>query len=205
MTSIILAGGKNRRLGRNKPMEVIGGKRLIEWVIERVRLLSTRTLVITSREQPDLPLTAEAEVLVDIYPGRGPLGGIYTGLLASKSEHSMVVACDMPFLNIDLMRYMMELSADYDAVVPRLETGKAEPLCAVYSRRCIDIMEAEIKHDRLEINKLLDLLNVRYIELAECQRFDPQLLTFFNINYPSDVDRAMSLFAENRSSLEEAV
>ena len=107
MTTIILAGGKNLRLGRNKPLETIGGKSLLEWVIERVRPLSTQTLIVTSKGQPELPAIREVEVLEDIYPGKGPLVGIYTGLSASKSSPSIVVACDMPFLNIELLRHMI--------------------------------------------------------------------------------------------------
>ncbi len=198
VTSIILAGGKNLRLGSSKALEIIGGKSLIERVVERVKLVSTQTLIVTSLGQPVLPVAGEVEVLVDLYPGKGPLGGIYTGLLASPSSHSIVVACDMPFLNIELLRYMIELSQGFDAVVPRLEEGKVEPLHAVYSKGCLDNMKTQLEHDKLSIIQFLDTVRVRYVEQAECQRLDPQLLTFFNINYRSDLNRALTLAAENR-------
>ena len=198
MTSIILAGGKNLRLGRSKALESIGGKSLIERVVEQVKLVSNQTLIVTSPGQLALPVAGEVEVLADLYPGKGPLGGIYTGLLASRSSCNIVVACDMPFLNIELLRYMIELSPGFDAVVPRLEEEKLEPLHAIYSKSCLDNMKIWLEHDQLGVNRFLRTIKVRYVERAECQRLDPQLLTFFNINCQSDLDRAMALAAENR-------
>ena len=199
VTSIILAGGKSLRLGRSKALETIDGKSLIECVVERLRPLANQILIVTSQEQSDLPDIFKAEILVDIYPDKGPLGGIYTGLLASRSSHSIVVACDMPFLNIELLRYMIELSGDFDAVVPRLGKGMGvESLHAIYSRSCLDNMKTKLEHDYLQIAPLLSVVRVRYVERAECQKFDPQLLTFFNINCQSDLDRAITLVVENR-------
>ena len=198
VTSIILAGGKNLRLGRNKALETIDGKSLIDCVVKRLEPLTNQILIVTSQEQLDFPVTCNAEILPDLYPGKGPLGGIYTGLLASPSSHSIVVACDMPFLNIELLCYMIELSQDFDAVIPRLGERKLEPLCAVYSRSCLGIMKTEIENNRLQISHSLSMLRVRYIERAECQKFDPQLLTFFNINYQSDLDQAITLAVESR-------
>jgi len=196
VASIILAGGKNLRLGRNKALETIGGKSLIECVAERLRPLTDQILIVTSREQPDLPSVSEAEILADLYPGKGPLGGIYTGLLASRSSHSIVVACDMPFLNAELLRYMVELSDDFDAVVPRLGEGMMEPLHAIYSSSCLDNMKARLERDQLGVNPFLNTARVRYVERVECQRLDPKLLSFFNINYQSDLERAILLASE---------
>jgi molybdopterin-guanine dinucleotide biosynthesis protein A len=196
MTSIVLAGGKSLRLGRSKCLETINGKSLIERVTERLKSVSRQILIVTSREQLDLPVTGEAEVVVDLYPDKGPLMGIYIGLLDAESSHSLVVACDMPFLNIELLRYMVELSPSFDAVVPRLGEGKVEPLHAVYSRSCLGSMKTLLEHNQLEVTRLLNKVRVRYVEQAECQRFDPKLLSFFNINYRSDLDRAIMLAAE---------
>jgi len=198
VTSIVLAGGKNLRLGRNKALETICGKTLIERVIERLRPLTNQILIVTSREQFGLPVACKAKILVDLYPGKGPLGGIYTGLLASQSSHSVVVACDMLFLNTKLLRYMIELSRDFDVVVPRLGEEMVEPLHAIYSKSCLSNMKTRLKRNQLEINSFLKTVSVRYVERAECQRFDPQLLSFFNINYQSDLERAITLAAEGR-------
>ncbi len=198
VASIGLAGGKNLRLGRNKALETVGGKSLIERVIERLMPLSNQILIVTSQEQLDLPATCNAEILVDLYPGKGPLGGIYTGLLASQSSHSIVVACDMPFLNTGLLSYMIELSSDFDAVVPRLGERMVEPLHAIYSKSCLESIRTQLELEQLGVNSLLKRVRVRYVERAECQRLDSQLLSFFNINCQSDLDQASVLAGENR-------
>mgnify|MGYP001230458346 CR=1 FL=1 len=193
VTSIVLAGGKSLRLGRSKALETFDGRSLIECVMERLRPLTSQFLIVTSQERFDLPVTQKAEILVDIYPGKGPLGGIYTGLLASRSSHNIVVACDMPFLNIELLRYMIELPVDFDAVVPRLEKEMIETLHAVYFKSCLDKMKTQLEHNELGVNSFLNTVRVRYVERAECQRLDPQLLAFFNINYQSDLDQAITI------------
>ncbi len=195
-TSIILAGGKNVRFGRIKALEVIGGKRLIDRVIERLKPLSSQILVVTSREQFDRLVIHQAEVLVDLYPEKGPLGGIYTGLVVSRSSHSIVVACDLPFLNAGLLRYMIELADDYDAVVPRLREGKMETLHAIYTRSCLESMQKRLQRDQLGVSSFLRTVRVKYIGRAECQRLDPELLSFFNINYQRDLERAVALAAK---------
>ena len=196
VTAIILTGGKSLRLGRSKALETINGKSLIECVIERLRPLTQRFLIVTSEEQSDLPFTSKAEILVDIYPGKGPLGGIYTGLVASQSSRNFAVACDMPFLNIELLRYMVKLSRNYDVVIPRLEKEMIEPLHAIYSKDCLDSMKIQLERNQLGVRSILDTVRVRYIERAECQRLDPQLLSFFNINYQSDLDQAIAMLGK---------
>ncbi len=196
VTSIVLAGGKNLRLGRSKVLETIGGKSLIERVIERLDPLTNQLLIVTSQEQPDLSIAYEAEILIDVYPSKGPLGGIYTGLVMARSSHSIVVACDMPFLNTELLRYMIDLSRDSDAVVPRLANGMIEPLHAIYSRNCLDNLKTQLENNQLGITSFLNQRRVKYVEEAECRRFDPELLTFFNINHQSDLDQAVKLAAE---------
>lgn len=196
VTSIILAGGKNLRLGRSKALETIGDKSLIERVAQRLKPLTNQYLIVTSQERFELPDACKAEILIDIYEGKGPLAGIYTGLLASRYSHSIVVACDMPFLNIELLRYMLELSRGFDVVVPRLEEGMIEPLHAIYAKSCLSNMKTRLESNQLKVHSFLDTMNVRYVERAECQRFDPQLLSFFNINYQSDLERAIELDAD---------
>lgn len=193
VASIVLAGGKGLRLGKAKALEIAGGKSLIERVVQRLKQLSSHVLIATSKEQLDLLAAIDAEILVDIYPDKGPLGGMYTGLMASPFLHNVVVACDMPFLNIELVRYMVELSRDFDACVPRLSMGRLEPLHAVYSKACLDNIRTQLDSGQLGAYSFLNKLCVRYIERSECQRFDPRLLSFFNINHQSDLDWAITL------------
>lgn len=197
VAAIVLCGGKNLRLGRNKALETLGGRTLIELTIEKLRPLASQILAVTSQQQQsELALAGEATVVADVYPNGGPLGGIYTGLLAARFQRSIVVACDMPFLNIDLLQHMISLSRGFDAVVPRLNENMMEPLHAVYSRSCLDGMREMLEHNDLRVSYFLSNVRVRYIERNECERFDPQLLSFFNINYQADLDRARSLLEE---------
>ena len=189
VTTIILAGGESSRLGGTKALQVVAGKSLLQRVIDRVTLVSDRILVVGFSAHPGLP--AGIEYREDLYPGKGPLGGIYTGLEASRSVYNLVAACDLPFLNVELLRHMIELSPGFDAVVPRV--GKTQPLCAVYSRSCREIMKAQVENNLLKISRFLDSVNVRYIEEAECRRIDRRLLSFFNINSPVDLARANRL------------
>ncbi len=198
VSAIVLAGGKNLRLGRSKALETISGKSLIEYVVERLSPLADQILIVTSREKYDLPDMGEADILFDIYTEKGPLGGIYTGLLEARFENSIVVACDMPFLNTGLLRYMVGLMGDFNAVVPRLGERMVEPLHAIYSQNCRDKMKEWLEHDRLGVHSFIHDVCVRYVERAECEQLDPQLLSFFNINYPSDLERATALVAEGK-------
>lgn len=198
-TSIILAGGKNLRLGRDKAQEVFGSRSLLDTVIQRVRPISQQILVVTSIEKPELLVDEGIEILFDIYPDKGPLGGIYTGLMASTTKNNIVVACDMPFLNTGLLGFLVAKLGDYDAVVPRLGEEMLEPLHAVYSRVCLDVIKERLENNRLGVHSFVKVIRVRYIEREECLQFDPQLLSFFNINDQSDLERAMSLFNTKES------
>jgi len=188
ITSIILVGGKASRFGRNKALESIGGRSLIQLVIERLRLVSEQILIVGSPCQVSLPWDCHVDYREDLYSGKGPLGGIYTGLIASKSFYNLVVACDMPFLNIKLLRYMLKLSPGFDAVVPQVQ--RIEPLHAVYSKSCLDAMKTQLENNQLGATRFLNTIDVKWVEQAECQRFDPELLSFFNIN--SEVDLAQA-------------
>ncbi len=192
VTSIILAGGKNRRMGRNKALETIGGKTLIEYVIKGLRPLTSQLVIVTSREQSNLLAVRKAEILVDLCPNKGPLGGLYTGLLASRSPCSVVVACDMPFLNQALLSYMIRISPSFDLVVPRLN-NMVEPLHAVYSKDCLVPIERLLKMGKLSLLQLLNLVKVRYVDSEEINRFDPEHLSFFNVNTEYDLEKARKL------------
>ncbi len=192
MTSIVLAGGKSSRLGQDKASEKIDGESLIERVISLVASLSSEVLVVVSEGQLSLNLTPRAKRVVDVRPGGGALVGIYSGLVSSDSFHNLVVACDMPFLNLSLLRYMIGLSPSFDAVVPRLREG-LEPLHAVYSKNCLILIERRLKQGDLRVTGFLDEANVRYVEEGEVNRFDPEHLSFFNINTEADLERARVL------------
>ncbi len=191
ITSIVLAGGRSTRLGREKALEEIGGERLIDRAVARVAPLSTEVILVMRPGQPTPPLPTEPEVktVTDRYPGKGSLGGIYTGLYYSSSFHNLAIACDMPFLNVALLHHLIELSPDFDVVIPLIK-GNAEPLHAVYSKNCLAPIEALLKRGRLRIVDFFPSVRVRYMGESEVDQFDPQHLSFFNINTEEDLAKA---------------
>jgi len=199
-TSIVLAGGRSSRFGKEKHTEMVAGKSLIERTISHLSSLSAEILIVISNRQsrPSFSSYAEAKIVVDLYPGKGALGGIYTGLVYSTSFHNLAVACDMPFLNLDLLRYMIDLSPDFDVVMPRIGELK-EPLHTVYTKNCLLPMERLLNEGNLKITDLLDLVRVRYVEKGEIDRFDPEHLSFFNINTRADLERARMLASQENT------
>jgi len=196
MTSIILAGGKSSRLGRNKALQVIDGKSLIQRVIDRLAMLSTEIIIVTAHGK-EIPCysTVEIKTVADIYPEKGPLVGIYSGLVSSSGSRAIAVGCDTPFLSVSLLKYMTQICSVYDVVVPRVK-NKLEPLCAVYSKNCSGPIQKLLEQNELKIDKLFSMVKVKYVEEDVVNRFDPKHLSFFNINSQPDLDRAGKLAAE---------
>ena len=197
MTSIILAGGKSLRLGRSKFLETIGAKSLIQWVVDRLAILSTEIIIATARGET-IPCSSAVRIktVADIYPGKGPLVGIYSGLIASSGSRAIVVGCDMPFLSASLLEYLCQISSTFDVVVPETRK-KVEPLCAVYSKNCLAPIQGLLEQNELRISELFSMVKVKYVDEDEINRFDPEHLSFFNINTQADLDRARKLAAKN--------
>lgn len=194
ITCIVLAGGKGLRLGRDKVQETVGNSNLLQRALSQLTPFNGDIIIVTAgaKSIPQVNGYQGFRIVTDIYPGKGALGGIYTGLAESNSAYNLVVACDMPFLNQALLRYMMELSAGFDLMVPRL--GElVEPLHAVYARGCLAPIERLIKRGNLEVRALFDLVKVRYVEASEIDRFDPQHLSFFNVNTEADLEKARQM------------
>lgn len=183
-------------MGRDKALEIIGEQRLIQRVIERLSLISDDIMVVlSSSEQISDEALKGARTVCDSYPARGALVGLYSGLRESTSTHSLVVGCDMPFLNLNLLRHLMSLSPSFDLVIPRVDQ-KLEPLHAVYSTNCIAPIEARLDEGNLKMSNFIDAVNVRYVEQDEIDKFDPHHLSFMNVNSESDLERAQTLLEE---------
>ena len=144
-----------------------------------------------------LPLLEDTRVALDLYPGLGSLGGIFSGLSAARHPYALVVGCDMPFLNPDLMRHLLSLREGFDVVAPVID-GRPEPVHAVYSRVCLPHIEERLKTGELKITGFYNRVRVRYVPEEEILRFDPDLLSFFNVNSPADLERAHALTARSR-------
>lgn len=183
MTGVILAGGENRRMGTDKAFLLLDGKPLIERVLDVLHDRFERTIIVT--RDPERYRRFDAEVVIDALAIRGPLTGIYTGLLHAHTERIFVVACDMPRLNGSLIGYMERRTGAYDAVVP-LVNGLPEPLHAIYHRRSLHAVLDQLRRDERTIAGVLDRLRVRYLSEKEIVRYDPCLRSFRNLNTPEE-------------------
>jgi molybdopterin-guanine dinucleotide biosynthesis protein A len=194
VSGVILAGGGSRRLGRNKALVRIGGQALIERVVEAIAPLTAEVIVVVaSPEQAGaLPLPPSVRVVSDRYPDCGSLGGIFSGLAASREPWILAVACDMPFLNPALLRHLMTARRSVDAVVPYLE-GQPQPLHALYRKTCLVPIEGMLRSGQLKIASLFAAVRVRHVDEVTIDRIDPGHRSFFNINTPADLEEALSL------------
>ncbi|MEE8636523.1 MAG: molybdenum cofactor guanylyltransferase [Dehalococcoidia bacterium] len=198
MTSIVLAGGRSLRLGRSKALQAIQGKSLIQWVVDRLAMLSTEIIIVTARGEA-IPCSSAVRIktVADIYPAKGTLVGIHSGLIASSSSQAIVVGCDMPFLSVRLLEYMSQTLADSDVALPRIGE-MVEPLCAVYSKNCLAPIQELLDQNELRISRLFGMVKVRYIDEDDIDSFDPEHLSFFNVNSQVDLDRARRLAAKEK-------
>ena len=192
---IILAGGKSKRLGHDKIKEVIGDIPLLDRVIKILSALNGEIIIVTG-ENSSLPNTfsyPKIKIVHDLYPGKGMLGGIITGLSLSEHYYNLVVACDMPFLSLSLLQYMINITEDNDLVAYRNKMD-LEPLHAIYSKNCLPIFE-EIMQKNLRIIELVQHVKVRYLNSEEKKQSDPENLSFFNINTEADLSVANKIAA----------
>ncbi|WP_102349317.1 molybdenum cofactor guanylyltransferase [Bacillus sp. Marseille-P3661] len=189
-TGIILAGGKSSRMGTNKALLFIDGKKTtIETIIGHLRpFFSTIILVTNDHGTYDF---LEMPIVSDQYIGKGPLAGIHSGLKHSTSLYNFFVACDMPFVSGELAQYLVRLCMenDYDAIVPSIN-GKLHPLFSVFKQTALPVVEKCLLEERLRIRDLLDDLTVRYINETEIKEHiigDIEKI-FYNMNYPLDYE-----------------
>ena len=192
----VLAGGQSRRMGRDKAFLPVGGKPVIQRVLERVASLSDDIILVTNT--PDkFTFDIDCRITGDIYPGKGSLGGIYSALVAARYPHCLIVACDMPFLNVRLLQYLVRLARiyDYDAVVPEV-SDRWETLHAVYSKRCLHPIERCLQQDDLRVRSFFKDVRVRIVEQRRLEHFDPLLRSFLNMNTPEEW-RYLQLIAAN--------
>ena len=184
----MLAGGRGTRFGCGKAFVKLNKKGLIEWTIDSLSQISKSIIIVTSFEGYDSFLHTQyiREVIVDLLPGKAALGGIFTGLSYATTAYSVVVGCDMPFLNKDLLKYQLSLAKNYDAVVPRID-DKAEPLHSVYSKSCLPVILKLLQEQTLSISQLFAMINTRYVTEDEIAEYDPEFLSIFNINTKHDL------------------
>jgi molybdopterin-guanine dinucleotide biosynthesis protein A len=192
ISSILLAGGKSSRMGKDKARLKLDGRLMIlQSIAHKLLTISDEVIVATDGRRYE-GLDVEVKWVDDVYPGAGSLVGLYSGLKEASSGYALVVACDMPFINIDLLRYMIALPRDYDILAPKIGS-EIEPLHAIYSRDCLPKIEKLLEAGRKKIIELFSEVRVRYLTKEEVEKYDPEHRSFFNINSPDQLAEAKAI------------
>ncbi|MXV81817.1 molybdenum cofactor guanylyltransferase [Candidatus Poribacteria bacterium] len=198
VTGVILAGGKSRRMGENKALMRLGDNSLIGHVIHRMCLVTNELLLITNSpaEYAHLDVPMHGDILL----GTGALGGIYTGLKRASHNTVLCVACDSPFVEPKLLTYLVSVLGEYDAVMPYTHREihashndvqiTLQTLCAAYSKRCLPIIKSMLRDSELRVHALQERAHIKRVSPEVWQAFDPEGMSFFNINTPEDLESA---------------
>lgn len=199
VTGVLLAGGKSRRMGEDKRFLPVGEGTLFERSLAVLRSVFQSVLVVIAQDSP--PLQVDVSILRDLVPNCGSLGGLYTGLKQAGTPYVFVVACDMPFLDPNTIRYLTGLRSGMDVVMAKLRNG-LHPMHAVYSLECLPAIEEMIEVHRLKIQELTThpSLHTRIVTEADLHEIDPEGRSFLNVNTPADLVAARSLVGRRTNS-----
>lgn len=190
VSGVILAGGQSHRMGSNKALLRINGKRLIDRVASVLCGIFNEVIIVGDNLDTDIPFNLP--VFKDLSPGSGSLGGIYTGLHQCNSPRAFCAACDMPFLSEQLIRFLIKIDPDADVVIPRVKDG-VQPLHAVYSTNCIPFIRKSLDQNHFKIIDFFSNVRVREVSEEEIYRQGCNQAGFFNINTKEDLAEALRL------------
>jgi len=187
ITGVLIAGGKSRRMGRDKRFLRVGGKSVFDDTLSLLMVTFGETIVVLAEPIESLDMRG-CQTAYDAIPNAGSLGGLYTGLMAASHPRIFAVACDMPFLNAEAIRFMVSFDEAADVVVAELG-GRFQPMHAVYSKRCSLFLKAMAERQDLKIQKLFQREELRVTVLCEKQlsSLGAGLRSFQNINTPEDL------------------
>ena len=191
ITITIQAGGRSSRMGTDKGLLHLKGRTMVEHVLDKVSGLGSEIIITTNN------LTGYQflgfPMYPDTIPGAGALQGLVTALKAAKNDLVLVVACDMPCLNKELLEYLISKAQDDDVIIPFWE-GHYQPMHAIYRKSsCLPVIEDNLNAGQLKMISFYEKVKVRQVTDEEVSRFDPEGLCFLNINTPQDLARVESL------------
>lgn len=184
ITGIILAGGLSSRMGEDKSTMLFRGKPLILYSIEALSPLCEKVIISSNLS---LYGFTGCEVWPDELPVQAPINGVYSCLKRSGTDWNIVLTCDMPFAGSPLFAYLLEHDQDADAVIPVHDHGLMEPLCGLYHRSALDILEARVINEQFSIIKLLQSIRCRFVNIGPDLEFYHKNM-FSNLNSPADLD-----------------
>ena len=192
VTGVIQAGGKSTRMGGHpKALIELGGKRIIERIVDVLSSALGDLLIVTNT--PDLYAFLGLPMVPDVFPDHGSLGGIYSGLKAAEGD-AFTVACDMPFLHPGVVKLLVARHGAADVVIPRVG-DQLETMHALYGKGCLPHMEASLRAGRLKIVGFFERVRVVEIPEAEVARYRDPKICFMNVNTPEELARAGELLA----------
>ncbi len=196
-TAVVLTGGKSSRMGRPKALLPFDGEPLIAHVVRRLARIFAETVVVAAPDQ-ELPPLAVALVR-DQVAYQGPVSGIYHGLIAATKEVCFVSSCDAPFLNLTLISHLVTQITDSDVVVPFWQE-RFQPLHAVYRRSVAPLLHEQLERNELRPISLYPKVRTREIHDGEVRRFDPEGLSFLNMNTPEDYQQAVDRWRSGKTA-----
>jgi molybdopterin-guanine dinucleotide biosynthesis protein A len=171
--------------GKNKAFLSVGSETIMDRLYNTFQGLFDEVLVVTNN--PLQYLSLDLMIVTDLFPIRSPLTGIHSGLFHVSAPHAFITACDTPFLKKELIRALLEeLEPKWDVIIPVTEKGN-EPLCAIYSKRCIKPIERQLRNQASKILKFFPKVKVKEIPEAQLRSADPHLISFLNMNTPEDI------------------
>jgi len=192
LSAAALAGGESQRMGTDKALLplVAGGQPMLGLVVERLSSVADDVLVVANDQERYSSFGAR--VVPDLHRHVGALGGIQAAIEWSAHDYCLVVACDMPFLSLPLLRQMASEPRNYDVLVPLIpgesrQRGDGlvfQTLHAIYSKRCLPYIEKRIAEGRKQVVGFFEDVRVRTLDVTEITRWDPNLRSFFNANTP---------------------
>ena len=194
-SGIILSGGLNTRMGgENKAFLSVGGEKILDRLCRTFAAIFDEVVLVTN--DPLLYVSRDVMIVTDVFPIRSSLTGIHAGLLHASAPHAFVTACDTPFLKEAMIRTLLdELEPKWDVIMPVTEAGN-QPLCAIYSKRCLKPIERQLKNEDLKILRFFSKVRVKRISETLLRAADPDLVSFFNINTPEDLALSERMSAE---------
>ena len=194
---IILAGGDSKRLGQPKALLDFNGKSLIELMIKNLGGYFDEVLLVTDRRELYQNLSVQITGDLFLHQDKSPLRGIHAGLKYSSLPYQFVAACDMPFINMELVNYMAQFIFDYEAVIPYIG-GHFQPLHSFYHQSIVGVIEKQLQEGNYKITDFYQMIKHRKICEDEISCFDPDYFTFININTAEDYRAALKLIAEKK-------
>jgi molybdenum cofactor guanylyltransferase len=186
-SGIILAGGSSSRLGADKAELVVGTR-----MIDRVALALSQVvseIVIAGPTRQTHACGVPVSFVPDAFNGSGPLVGIYSALLSSRTDANIVIACDMPFVNPSLLRFLLQSSVEADVTIAEVG-GVLQPLHAVYRKGVLGAMEHLLRSGETSPRRLLAAVGTKIVRESAVRVYDPQMRSFFSVNTPKDLMRA---------------